>query len=123
MAHRQSQRSLGFIKTNEGNKRLPRPTRGPRSDPRHVSNHHRCRAEFITTVTINNNRQNPVEPWSLHANDMIQLELQDKFRDELGIFYQRQERAFENLTDEDLEDQGIREYKAIELPRLARLFL
>jgi hypothetical protein len=69
--------------------------------------------EFVTTVTINNNRQNPVEPWNLHANDMIQLELQDKFRDELGIYYERREKAFVNLSAEDLEDQGIREYKAI----------
>ena len=48
--------------------------------------------EFVTTVTINNNRQNPVDPWNLHANDMIQLEIQDKLRDELGIFYERQEK-------------------------------
>ena len=27
--------------------------------------------KFIIGVTINNNRQNPVEPWNLHANDMI----------------------------------------------------
>lgn len=79
--------------------------------------------EFVTTVTINNNRQNPVDPWNLHANDMIQLELQDKFRDDLGIYYERQERAFENLSDEELEKQGITEYKAIELTRLARTFL
>jgi hypothetical protein len=79
--------------------------------------------DFVTAVTINNNRQNPVDPWNLHANDMIQLELQDKFRDDLGIYYERQERAFENLTDEELEDQGITHYKAIELTRLARTFL
>lgn len=79
--------------------------------------------EFVTTVTINNNRQNPVEPWNLRANDMIQLELQDKFRDDLGIYYARQERAFENLSDEELEEQGITEYKAIELTRLARTFI
>ena len=34
-----------------------------------------------------------------------------------------QERAFENLSDEDLEEQGITEYKAIELTRLVRTFL
>jgi hypothetical protein len=78
--------------------------------------------EFITTVTINNNRQNPVDPWNLHANDMIQLEIQDKLREDLGIYYERQERAFANLSDEDLEEPGIREYKAIELTRLARTF-
>jgi hypothetical protein len=79
--------------------------------------------EFVTMVTISNNRQNPVNPWNLHANDMIQLEIQDKFRDELGIYYERQERAFENLSDEELEELGITEYKAIELTRLARTFL
>lgn len=62
--------------------------------------------EFVTNVTINNNRQNPVDPWNLHANDMIQLEIQDKFRDDLGIYYERQERAFANLSDEDLEGTG-----------------
>jgi hypothetical protein len=79
--------------------------------------------EFVTTVTINNNRQNPVNPWNLHANDMIQLQIQDKLREDLGIYYERQERAFESLSDEDLEDQGITQYKAIELPRLARTLL
>jgi hypothetical protein len=54
---------------------------------------------------------------------MIQLEIQDKFRDDLGIYYERQEKAFANLSDDDLEEQGIREYKAIELTKLARTFL
>jgi hypothetical protein len=54
---------------------------------------------------------------------MIQLELQDKLRDDLGVYYERQEKAFENLSDEDLEEQGITEYKAIELTKLARTFL
>lgn len=78
---------------------------------------------FVTAVTVNNNRQNPVEPWNLRANDDIQVELQDKFAEELGIFYARQENSFENLSDEDLEDRGITEYKAVELKRLAQTFL
>ncbi|MGH7822013.1 MAG: AIPR family protein, partial [Candidatus Binatia bacterium] len=112
-----------FLKANEGNKLLTE--RRDVLDQIHVV----CRIitdalpEFVTTVTINNNRQNPVDPWNLHANDMIQLEIQDKFRDDLGVYYERQERAFENLSDEDLEEQGITEYKAIELTRLARTFL
>lgn len=112
-----------FLKANEGNKVLTER----RSELERI--HVMCRIitqappEFVTMVTINNNRQNPVEPWNLHANDMIQLEIQDKFRDELGIYYERQERAFENLSDEDLEEQGITEYRAIELTRLARTFL
>jgi hypothetical protein len=79
--------------------------------------------EFVTTVTVNNNRQNPVEPWSLRANDMIQLDLHDKFRDDLGAYYERQERAFESLSDEELEEQGFDLHKAIELTKLARTFL
>lgn len=112
-----------FLKLNEGNVRL--------EERRDVLNQIQvlCRVitnatpEFVTTVTISNNRQNPVDPWNLHANDMIQLELQDKFRDDLAIYYERQESAFENLSDEDLEEQGISEYKAIELTRLARTYL
>jgi hypothetical protein len=80
-------------------------------------------AEFITGVTINNNRQNPVDPSNLHANDMIQLEIQDKLREELGIYYERQERAFANLSDDTRDDLGIKEQKAVELTQLARTFI
>ena len=63
---------------------------------------------FVTHATINTNRQNPVEPWNLHANDMIQLELQDKFRDDLQLYYERQENAFSQLSAEDLDEYGFR---------------
>jgi len=114
-----------FLNANEGNKTLT-DRKNALEDIRVL-----CRvitdatAQFVTGVTINNNRQNPVDPWNLHANDMIQLELQDKFRDDLGVYYERQESAFQNLTDEDLEEQGITHYKAkaIELTRLARTFV
>lgn len=80
--------------------------------------------KFVTQVTINNNRQNPVEPWNLHANDLIQLEIQDKFRADLGIFYERQENAFDQLSAEDLEDYGItEESKAIQMLKLTQTFL
>ncbi len=60
-----------FMKANEGNSRL-----AERKDAlndlsvmcRIITN---AVPEFVTTVTINNNRQNPVDPWNLHANDMI----------------------------------------------------
>lgn len=68
-------------------------------------------SDFVTNVTVCNNRQNPVEPWNLRANDRIQCDLQDKFKEELSIFYSRQERAFENLSGDDAEnykDQPIR---------------
>ncbi len=81
--------------------------------------------EFIVEVTINNNRQNPVKPWALRANDMIQLRIGEKFRDDLdeGIYYARQEGAFENLSNEDLEALDISQPKPIELRRLALTFL
>jgi AIPR protein len=81
-------------------------------------------AKFITAVTINNNRQTPVEPWSLHANDFIQLELQDKLRDDLGVYYERQENAFDQLSTEDLEEYGIsEESKAVQMLKLTQTFL
>jgi AIPR protein len=79
--------------------------------------------DFIIRVTVNNNRQNPVEPWNLRANDRIQLELQDKFRDDLEIYYSRQEEAFENLSTEELEEKGISAGKPIELLKLTQTFL
>lgn len=79
---------------------------------------------FVTRVTVNNNRQNPVEPWNLRANDLIQLELQDKFRSDLKIYYERQENAFDQLSTEDLADYGIREEsKAIQMLKLTQTFL
>ncbi|HZR75121.1 AIPR family protein [Bradyrhizobium sp.] len=112
-----------FIKANEGNRKF--------SEHKEALDELRvmCRIiteatpDFVTNVTINNNRQNPVDPWNLHANDLIQLELQDRFRDELGIYYERQEQAFTNLSDEELEEQGITEHKALELTKIARAFL
>ena len=78
---------------------------------------------FITTVTINNNRQNPVDSWNLRANDQIQLELSDHFRTKLGIYYERQQRAFEGLTEEERDEQGITDDKAIQMLKLAQTFL
>ncbi|MEX0777168.1 MAG: AIPR family protein [Phycisphaeraceae bacterium] len=79
--------------------------------------------DFVTTVTICNNRQNPVAPWNLRANDMIQLQLASRFREELGLYYERQENAFEHFSDEELEEKGLRPGEAIELVRLAQTFL
>ena len=80
--------------------------------------------EFIVEVTINNNRQNPVKPWALRANDMIQLRIGENFGDDLdeGIYYARQEGAFENLSNEDLEALEISQRKPIELRRSMATF-
>jgi hypothetical protein len=79
--------------------------------------------DFVSSVTICNNRQNPVEPWNLRANDQIQLELQEKLRHDLKIFYERQEGAFSNLSDDDFDELGVSDAKAIELKRLAQTIL
>ena len=79
--------------------------------------------DFVTTVTICNNRQNPVAPWNLRANDMIQLQLAGRFREELGLYYERQENAFEHFSDAELEEKGLKPGDAIELVRLAQTFL
>ena len=79
--------------------------------------------DFVTTVTICNNRQNPVASWNLRANDMIQLQLADRFREELGLFYERQENAFAAFSDEELQEKGLQTGGAVELVRLAQTFL
>jgi hypothetical protein len=81
-----------------------------------------CSAEFVTQITISNNKQNPVESWNLRANDLIQLEFDDKFKND-GIFYERQENTFANLTYADLEELGIEQDKEIKIKKLAQTFL
>lgn len=81
-------------------------------------------SEFVTAVTINNNRQNPVAAWHLRAHDPVQLELQDRFLFELGIFYERQEGAFRSLSESEKQQMGLRELnRPIEMTRLARTIL
>jgi hypothetical protein len=79
--------------------------------------------DFITQVTISNNQQNPVLPWALRAMDQRQVDLADRFRDELQMFYSRQEGAFVSLSDEEREDLGIEDSKDIRIRPLAQTFL
>jgi hypothetical protein len=81
------------------------------------------KADFITKVTINNNKQNPVEPSNLRANDAIQLQFDDAFHDQLKIFYERQVGAFKAMQDSDLEELGFQPGRAIELTRFAKTIL
>src|SRR5207244_4145368 len=47
-----------------------------------------------------------------------------KFRTDLGVFYERQENEFDQLSTEDLEDYGItEESKAIQMLKLTQAFL
>jgi hypothetical protein len=81
-------------------------------------------SDFVTVVTISNNQQNPVDPWNLRANDKIQCDLQDKFKEELGLFYSRQENSFQNLSDSDLVEMGIEDAsRDIRIKLLAQTFL
>jgi hypothetical protein len=81
-------------------------------------------SDFVTNVTICNNRQNPVDPWNLRANDRIQNDLQDRFRERLGVYYSRQEKSFENYTESDLQEMGYDDTsRGIEIKRLAQTFL
>lgn len=114
----------GFLKASSGNPKLAdgkSAFEAVRVLCRIVTN---ADQKFVTRVTINNNRQNPVEPWNLHANDLIQLELQDKFQADLGIYYERQENAFNQLGTEDLAEYGIKEEsRAIQMLKVAQTFL
>ncbi len=80
-------------------------------------------SDFVTNVTICNNCQNRVEPWDLRANDRIQCDLQDKFREEANVFYSRQERAFQNYSEEELEGMGVDPGHDMRIEPLARTLL
>ncbi len=111
-----------FLEENKGNKLIQ--DRKDLMDAIYVQ----CRVitsasdDFITTVTINNNRQNPVEPWNLRANDRVQLELADMFLDQVNLLYARHENLLKSLTDEDISDLGVEGGKAIEIYRLGQTF-
>jgi hypothetical protein len=80
-------------------------------------------SDFVTQVTISNNQQNPVHPWALRAMDRRQVDFADKFREELGIYYSRQEGAFESLSGDELEEMGIESDRDIRIKPLAMTFL
>lgn len=114
----------GFLSKHEGDRRLEEGRKALTSIRVVCKVMSGADDRFVTRVTINNNRQNPVEPWNLRANDLIQLGLQDKFREDLGIYYERQEGAFGQLSEEDLAEYGIREEsRAIQMVKLAQTFL
>jgi len=83
--------------------------------------------KFVTNVTICNNKQNPVEPWNLHANDDIQTQLEDKFRNEvnaeLGIGYERLENYYNNMRDDELEEMGIQFGRKMDMLTMAKTIL
>jgi hypothetical protein len=78
---------------------------------------------FVRNVAINNNRQNPIEPWHLRANDKIQLELEERLAMQLGIYYERRENSFANEKDADLLSRGITQDKPIKMKALGQTLL
>lgn len=54
--------------------------------------------ELIRHITVSNNRQNQISSSALRANDPVQVLLAERFKAR-GIFYQRQEGAFEELEE------------------------
>src|SRR5205823_431860 len=58
--------------------------------------------ELLKKVTINNNRQNPIMPWNLRANDLIQISYEEFFA-KLGIYYERRQNSYKSFLEEDAE--------------------
>ena len=78
--------------------------------------------EFVKRVTINNNRQNPIMPWNLRANDLVQISFEEMFA-KLGIYYERRENAYRNIMEEDIEGTLDSEKGVIEVRKLAQTVL
>ena len=49
-----------------------------------------------------NNRQNAMKASALRGNDSLQIEIENRFKD-VKIFYERQEKAFENISRSDYD--------------------
>jgi hypothetical protein len=79
--------------------------------------------EFLKKVTISNNRQNPIMPWNLKANDLSQISFEELFA-KLGIYYERRENAFKSLMEEDADVASIDGEKGVvEARKLAQTLL
>ncbi len=77
-----------------------------------------CNEQFVTDVTIANNKQNPVKPWNLRASDRYQIDLEQRFKDGVHLLYDRLENAYASRGEADWEEEGILPGKVIEIERL-----
>lgn len=80
--------------------------------------------DLVRSITVNNNRQNAIAFAALRANDPVQIRLEERFR-EVGVFYERQEGAFENLEasspekfEEEYENTRGRAVEMVDLARV-----
>lgn len=80
-------------------------------------------SDLVTDATIANNQQNPVRAAALRSMDKTQVDLADKFREQAGIFYARQEGSFPLLNEDKKEELGITSKKEIAMEQLAKTFL
>lgn len=77
---------------------------------------------FLQRVTINNNRQNPIMPWNLRANDLVQISLEEIFAKH-GVYYERRENAYRNIMEEDIEGSLDAERGVVEVRKFAQTLL
>lgn len=77
--------------------------------------------DFIRAVTVSTNRQNPVHPANLRANDPIQLQIADWLR-ENTCYYERQENSAAWQDLDELSEQGINPGRVMNIKRLGETF-
>jgi hypothetical protein len=77
--------------------------------------------EFIRAVTVSTNRQNPVHPANLRANDPIQLQIADWLRENTW-YYERQENSAAWQDPEELYEQRIQADRVMVIKRLGETF-
>jgi hypothetical protein len=77
--------------------------------------------DFIRAVTVSTNRQNPVHPANLRANDPIQLQIAGWLRENTW-YYERQENSAAWQDPEELYEQRIQADRVMVIKRLGETF-
>jgi hypothetical protein len=108
--------------------RLLFPTKGDRPDALEIEHLSQVRVlakvisgaseQFVTDVTIANNKQNPVKPWNLRASDRYQIDLEQRFKEEVNLYYDRLQNSYVSRGESEWEDEGIQPGKVIEIEKL-----
>jgi hypothetical protein len=78
----------------------------------------RASEQFVTDVTIANNKQNPVKPWNLRASDRYQIDLEQRFKEEVHLHYDRLQNSYVSRSESEWEDEGIQPGRVIEIEKL-----
>jgi hypothetical protein len=72
----------------------------------------------VTDVTIANNKQNPVKPRNLRASDRYQIDLEQRFKEEVHLYYDRLQNSYVSRGESEWEDEGIQSGRVIEIEKL-----